>query len=133
MAEVIKYKADDFLRRVKMLSEAEDQYGNRLYSDTEVAASLGLESVDALNKTMAKARTMHRNDLIRQARALKKEGFSIDKIAGRMKLTGETVAVLLDEDYETRMEAINDRNNQRSTALRRMLEMYSIDEILRKD
>ena len=101
-----KITSQEFLHLVRRLQEARDKYGNRLYSDTEVAGYLGYSSIKELNDTIDKARKILRSQLIKRAAALKEEGKTNEEIAERMGLSEDTVDMLLDVEGNARIDKV---------------------------
>lgn len=101
-----KITSQEFLRLVRRLQEARDRYGNRLYSDAEVAGYLGYSSISELNNTIDKARKILRSQLIKRATELKEEGKTTDKISERMRLSEDTIGILLDVEGNARIDKV---------------------------
>lgn len=83
-------------KKINSMQRAKDAFGNRLYDDTEIANVFGCESVEALNRILAKARTGYRKALTKNIKLLVDEGRTAAQIAEIMHLTEETVEVLTD-------------------------------------
>ena len=86
----------DARKKINSMQRAKDAFGNRLYDDTEIANVFGCESVEALNRILAKARTGYRKALTKNIKLLVDEGRTAAQIAEIMHLTEETVEVLTD-------------------------------------
>ena len=83
-------------KKISAMQRAKDEFGNRLYDDTEIANVFGCESVEALNRILSKARAGYRKALIKNIKLLVNEGRTAEQIAEIMHLTEETVEVLTD-------------------------------------
>ncbi len=90
--------------KIRAMQSARDAFGNRLYDDIEIANYFGYESVEALNRILAQARSGYRKALISNVEVLQKAGKTNAEIAEIMHLTENTVDVLLDSDIAKRLD-----------------------------
>lgn len=90
--------------KIRAMQSAKDAFGNRLYDDIEIANYFGYETVEALNRILAQARSGYRKALISNAGVLQKAGRTNAEIAEIMHLTEQTVDVLLDSDITKRID-----------------------------
>lgn len=91
-------------KKITAMQSAKDAFGNRLYDDVEIANYFGYESVEALNRILAQARSGYRKALISNVEVLQKAGKTSAEIAEIMHLTEETVNILLDSDITKRLD-----------------------------
>lgn len=90
--------------KIRAMQSAKDAFGNRLYDDIEIANYFGYETIEALNRILAQARSGYRKALISNAGVLQKAGRTNAEIAEIMHLTEQTVDVLLDSDITKRID-----------------------------
>lgn len=104
-------------KKINAMQRAKDAFGNRLYDDTEIAHVFGCESVEALNRILAKARTGYRNRLTKNINLLVGEGRSVEQIAEIMHLTEETVEILTDSTIAACLESHKEAEKARQEML----------------
>lgn len=109
-------------KKINSMQKAKDAFGNRLYDDTEIAHVFGCESVEALNRILAKARTGYRNRLTKNINLLVGEGRSVEQIAEIMHLTEETVEVLTDSTIAACLESHKEVEKARREAMEKSRE-----------
>ena len=93
-----------FLGKVDELKKAKGPDGKRLFSEKDIAASMGMNTSE-LRKRVSLANAENRAYLSAEAKKLKAKGMSTSAIARRMGRNESSVRLLLDEGVNERMGA----------------------------
>lgn len=92
----------DFIGRVEKLRKAKDENGRSLYSEKQIASSMGMNTSELRSK-LSLARAENRAYLVGEAKKLKGKGMSTSAIARRMEMNESSVRLLLNEGVHERM------------------------------
>lgn len=93
---------ESFLGQVDKLRKVKDSNGNRMFTDKQIAASMGMNT-SQYRKEISLARAQNRAYISSEAKRLKEKGMSTSAIARRMELNESSVRLLLDEGVNERM------------------------------
>lgn len=111
-------------RKIRLLTNAADKFGDKLYDETEIAQFFGQPDAAKLNAMMKQFRVAYRKALIERATALEETGLSYLEIAEQMKLDVGTVEILLDKKGNERLENMVKLDEQRMETLGKFFDSF---------
>lgn len=125
MAE--KMFVGDFLRQVKQMEEACDQYGVKLYDIEDIAEAFGFVSVNNFNNAIKESRKAYRDIMKEKARIMIKEdeNNNYSKIAEKLGISENTVGILLNKRYDDYSKRVRKMEDERQRAFNKFTQDIS--------